>query len=539
MKGSLFPQVKPLQVTGGSERKNPLGSHRPLLDISDVKRTLSSLLLSLLPLTGAAETWNQFRGPGGSGVAAEGSAPPVTIAQSNLAWKAPVGTGLSAPVLSKTHVYLTAIENDRFFTLAFDKKTGKEVWRKEGPKVPLERVHKANTPASPSVLVDDKGLYVYFGSYGLIAYDHQGERRWVKPIATPRSLYGTSTSPIAHGEHIILVVDNDENIEKSRLSKSKIYCFKKENGDIAWEAQRPFVRSGWSTPTIWRHKDGEELVVLGSGRVDSYDLKNGEEKWFTKGFSRETIAVPVQGNGQVYISSAQLGGVADDKIDPEPFWQAMLRFDANKNGAFDKAEITEHFSWVLRPELPLGHPGFGLPLPRDPENRKRRQEGIFRSIDKNKDGKWTKEEYIGHMSNRRGRPILMAISPGGKGDIKDTNVTWELNRSIPEVPSPIFYQDQIYLVRNGGILAAVETKKGKQLYRGRLGSTGGYSASPVAANGHLYLLSDEGVISVVKAGKQFELVHKFQLSEPATVTPALDQNTIYVRGEKHLWAYRK
>lgn len=539
MKNRTFRHVKTLSVTSVSQKKNPLGSRAALLDISEVMRTLSPLFVCLLSLSASAETWNQFRGPNGSGVAAEGSTPPVTMTEENMAWKAPVGTGLSAPVLSKNHVYLTAIEDGRFFTLAFDKKTGKEVWRKEAPEVPLQKVHKANTPASPSVLADDKGIFVYFGSYGLIAYDHQGKQRWTKQIPAPRSLYGTSTSPITYGEHLILVVDNEENLEESRLSKSKIYCLKKENGDVAWETQRPFVRSGWSTPTIWKHNDGEELVVLGSGRVDGYDPKNGEEKWFAKGFSRETIAVPVQGNGHVYISSAQLGGVADDKIDPEPFWQAMLRFDANKNGAFDKDEITEHFSWVLRPELPLGHPGFGLPLPRDATNRKRRQEGIFRSIDKNKDGKWTKEEYVGHMANRRGRPLLMAISPGGKGDIKDTHVSWELNRSIPEVPSPIFYQDQIYLVRNGGILAAVETEKGKQLYRGRLGSTGGYSASPVAANGHLYLLSDEGVISVVKAGKKFELVHKFQLSEAATVTPAIDSNTIYLRGEKHLWAYRK
>ena len=94
------------------------------------------------------------------------------------------------------------------------------------------------------------------------------------------------------------------------------------------------------------------------------------------------------------------------------------------------------------------------------------------------------------------------------------------------------------MVRNGGTLAAVDPDKGKLTYRGRLGGTGQYSASPVAANGHLYLLSDEGTLSVVKAGETFELVHRFQLPEEASVTPALDGDTIYLRGTQHLWAYR-
>jgi len=497
------------------------------------------LILFLGPdLTIADETnWTQFRGPGGSGVA-ENSKPPVEIGPANLVWKTPIPPGLSSPVLAGDRLFLTAVEQERLFTIAIDRRDGRELWRRAVPEAPIQKVHKANTPASPSPLADAENVYVYFGSYGLLAYRHDGTEVWKKPLPTPRSLYGASTSPIAYRNLLILVIDDDANLEKSKLSRSRVVAFNRTTGDPVWETARPFLRSGWSTPTIWKHKDGDELVVLGHGRVVGYDPATGQEKWFARGFSRETIAVPVQGKGKVYISSAQLGGVSDAKIDPKPFWEAMLKFDRNKDGKVGRDEITEHFTWPLRPELPLGHPGWGIPLPSDPKRRRQRQQSVFGWADKNRDNLWTEEELSAHISNRPGRPILMAIKPGGKGELGKEHIAWELNRSVPEIPSPLFYRDRIYMVRNGGTLAAVDPAKGRLSYRGRLGGTGQYSASPVAAGGHLYLLSDEGTLSVVKAGETFELVHRFQLPEEASVTPALDGNTIYLRGVRHLWAYR-
>lgn len=489
-------------------------------------------------LTNAETPWSQFRGPNGSGVA-EGCRPPVKLDASLLAWKSAVPSGLSAPVVFGNRIFLTGVDEGRLVTLAFDKKTGKPAWRREAPEVEIGKVHKANHPASPTPLVDDERLYVYFGSYGLLCYDHEGRELWKKPLPVTKSLYGASTSPIAHGENLILVLDNDANLPDSKMSRSTIIAVGKSTGDTVWEAPRPVVRSGWSTPAIWTHESGQELVVLGSGRVISYDPETGEEKWFATGFSRETIAIPVQGDGLVYVSSAQLGGGSDDKVDPKPFWKSMLRFDRNGDGKFGRDEITEHFTWPLRPELPLGHPGWGLPLPRDQQRRQERQQGIFGWVDKNKDDYWTEEELSAHLSTRRGSPLLMAIRPGGRGELGEEHVAWELHRSIPEIPSPLFYQDRLYLARNGGLLAAIDAETGKQLYRGRLGGSGGYSASPIAANGHLYLLSDEGMVSVAKAGPKFELIHRHELGEPATVTPAIDVNTIYIRGENHLWAFRR
>ncbi len=498
-------------------------------------------LILLLPCVAFAKEgavkWDQFRGPNGSGVA-EDARPPIKLDASHLAWKTPIPPGLSSPVHFENRIFLTALDKGRLVTLAFDKTDGKPLWRREAPEVELEKVHETSSPATPTPLVDADRVYVYFGSYGLLCYDHEGKELWKKPIPTPKSLYGMSTSPISYGDNLILVLDNDANIEKSKLSQSKIVCLKKSNGDQVWEAPRPFHRSGWSTPAIWKHDKGTDLVVLGNSNARGYDPESGEEKWHTGGFSRETVAVPVFGNGHVYIASSLLGGGGDAEIDPAPFWNSVLRMDANKDGKFARSEITEHFTYPIRPELPLGHPGYGIPLPKNPEHRKGRQKGIFGWVDKDKDGFWTKEEFFANLSNRRGKPLLIAVSPGGKGDITKTHIEWELNRGLPEVPSPLFYKNRIYLVRNGGVISCINAADGDILYRDRLGGSGHYSASPVAANGHLYAVSNRGVVSVVKAGDEFEVAHEYDLGEPVYVTPALDSASIYFRTGTHLMTFR-
>ena len=498
--------------------------------------TLSLVWLCLLSPAKPVEPWTEFRGTGGSGVA-PGSRPPVKLAAP--AWKTPVPPGHSSPILADGHLFLTALEDGRLITCAFDANSGKPLWKKPAPEVPLEEVHSAGSPAASTPVADTQRVYVYFGSYGLICYDHAGAEQWRKPLPTPKSLYGMATSLISYQDKIILVIDNDADLPGSKLSQSKVAAFNKADGSIAWETARPLVRSGWSTPTIWSHDGKDDLIVLGSGRVTGYDPKNGLEKWFHTGFSRETIAQPVSGNGCVFASAAMLGGVADDQPDPGPFWQAMLQFDIDKDGRIGRSEITKDFTFPLRPELPLGHPGFGLPLPDDEAQRKKRQSDTFGWTDKNKDDFWTRDEFVTNLKFDRGKPKLTAILPGGTGEITDTLIAWETNRNIPEIPTPVFYQDRLYLVRSGGLLSCINAMDGKLLYTERLGAPGQYSASPVIAGGNLYLISNPGVVSVVKTGETFERLHQHNLGEPAFVTPAFDEVTLFIRTQSHLVAFRE
>ena len=503
-----------------------------------IRATFSiTLLLTLVLGQAHSADWNQYRGPNGSGVAKD-SQPPVKLSEENLAWKTEVSPGFSSPVLSAKHIFLTGLTKGRLVTHALDKANGKLLWQNQVPKVELEKVHKASHPAASSALLSGNRVFTYFGSYGLLCYDLDGNELWKKPIHTPKTLYGMSTSPIAHGNLVIMVLDNDANLPGSRLSQSKVIAFRQSDGEIVWEIPRPFHRSGWSTPIIWRHNQGTELVVLGNGRVSGYDMKSGTQKWFVPGFSRETISTPVAGKDLLYVSSSKLGGGADIQPDPLPFWKAVIRFDKNGDGKLERKEMTGHFTFPIRPELPLGHPGYGIPLPDDDKLRQERLDGMFRGVDRNRDNFWTKEEFIGNMRGGQGKPLLIAIRPGGQGDITETHLNWELNRSIPEIPSPLLYGEIIYMVRNGGLLATVDAKTGKLLYRERLNAPGQFSASPIGANDHVYLSSNRGVITVVKNTRDFKIVHQHDLRDAIHATPAIDQNTLYVRTEKSLHAFR-
>jgi len=515
-----------------------------LVVVKELMRSFQSLvgvllLLGACCLSAEAESvnWNQFRGPNGAGVAA-GFKPPLKIVADQAAWKTPLPPGKSSPVLWRDRVFLTGVEGDRLATLALDAKSGKVLWKRMAPEAPLERVHRANSVAASTPCVDENRVYVYFGSYGLLCYDHEGLEQWKKPIPTPKSMYGVATSPILHEQRLILVLDDDANLQDSRLSRSKVVALDKATGEPVWETPRPYNRGAWSSPMIWKHESGTELVVLGNGRVYGYEPGTGREIWHVSGFSREPIAVPVAGNGKLYVSVAMQGGRGDVKLDPEPFWAAMLHFDRNGDSRIGRDEITKDFTSPFRPELPPGHPGFGLPLPTDPENRRKRQNDIFNWRDKNKDGIWTKEEFTADMSVGRGQPSLAAIRSGGRGDITESHVVWNLRRGIPEIPSPVFHSGRLYMVRSGGTLSCIRSDTGEVIYRERLGATGQYSASPVIANDHLYLSSNRGAITVVKCGDEFKVTHQADLGVPISATPAMDQDSLYLRTDDALLAFR-
>jgi len=127
----------------------------------------------------------------------------------------------------------------------------------------------------------------------------------------------------------------------------------------------------------------------------------------------------------------------------------------------------------------------------------------------------------------RGRPNLAAINPGGRGDVTESNSEWNLRTGIPEIPSPIYHDGRLYLIRSGGVLTCVNAETGELIYRERLDAPGQYSPSPVIANGHLMFVSSRGTESTVKPGDDFALIHQTDTSKAIPATPAVDQDSIY------------
>jgi outer membrane protein assembly factor BamB len=105
------------------------------------------------------------------------------------------------------------------------------------------------------------------------------------------------------------------------------------------------------------------------------------------------------------------------------------------------------------------------------------------------------------------------------------------------MPTPIAYRGLLYVLSNAGLVDAYKVTSGDEVYRQRVEHGGsGFSASPVASDDRIYLSSEDGDMFVLRAGSRFELLAKNPMGEPLMATPAIAGGTMYVRGEKHLFA---
>ncbi len=150
--------------------------------------------------------------------------------------------------------------------------------------------------------------------------------------------------------------------------------------------------------------------------------------------------------------------------------------------------------------------------------------------------------YSGNMivvaSGRRPEAPIFAIHAGADGDITGRKpVAWQKEQRGSYMPTPLIYRGYVYVLGNAGVLDCYELESGKEVYRQRLPDPGsGFSASPVASDGKIYLSSEDGDIIVVKAGPQFEALAKNQMGEPLMATPAISGGSLLVRTEHQLWS---
>ena len=105
------------------------------------------------------------------------------------------------------------------------------------------------------------------------------------------------------------------------------------------------------------------------------------------------------------------------------------------------------------------------------------------------------------------------------------------------MPTPLIYGGLVYVLGNAGLFDAYELRTGREIYRQRIAHQGsGFSASPIAADGRIYLSSEDGDLFVVRSGREFTLLATNSMGEPLMATPALADGHMYVRGSRHLFA---
>jgi outer membrane protein assembly factor BamB len=142
------------------------------------------------------------------------------------------------------------------------------------------------------------------------------------------------------------------------------------------------------------------------------------------------------------------------------------------------------------------------------------------------------------MFAKAGNAVL-ALRPGGRGDITTSHLAWKSTRSLPYVCSPVYLDGRLYTVKNGGLASCYEARTGKALYQDeRLDAPGDYYASLVAGGGRVIAVSQRGQATVLAAGDRLEVVARNDLGAEVMATPALVGGTLYLRTARELWAFR-
>lgn len=442
-----------------------------------------------------------FRGPNAAGTRADAK-PPITLSPTqHVAWKVSVPWSPSSPVVAAKKVFLTAFSENRLETRAYATQDGTLLWTRVAPHQSLEGFHATEgSPAAGSPATDGTTVVSYFGSSGLVAYDLSGKELWRHPLptATTSGNFGSGTSPLIHDGRVIL--------NRDMASGSSTFAFDLKTGQKLWEVPRPEAPTSYGSPVIWNGSGTTEVIVAGSLTMRAYDPISGSERWRLNGLPSFTCTTPVLGDGLLFFA-----GWAPGKADsPFPTWASTVE-GQDKNGD----------GWLSVEEFAAG-PAW------------------FKAQDIDGNGRLEKSDWdaIGSLM-KRGENVLLAIKPGGAGDVTETHVAWKFTKGLPYVPCPLYYQGRVYLVRDGGMMSSFDAKTGEPKYvQERLGTMGSYYASPVAADGRIYLASLQGAITVVRAGgDKPEVIHRADFGERIAGSPALVGNRLYLRTETSLFAF--
>ena len=430
------------------------------------------------PSAQAPDRWPSFRGPSASGVA-EGVGLPVSfngVTGANVAWKTAIpGLGHGSPIVWGDRVFVTTAVSSRGGA------TFKPGLYGEGT------ASEDRSPQQWKILALDAAT-------GTILWDRTAYEGVPLDKRHIKNTYASST-PATDGRYVAAFFGS-EGLYVYTVDGEPVW--KKSFGHLDFGAyDLPEYEWGSATsPIIY-----EDLVIIqvdlhGPSFVAAYDLATGEERWRS-----ERDELPSWSTPTVYPGTARAEIVTNSP---------------NYIRGLDPATGRE--LWRLGRSSKIT-----APTP------------IF-------DG-----DLIVVASGRGPERPINVIKAGATGDITPPGdamsggpLVWSKRGRGSYMPTPLIYQGYLYVLANQGIFDCYELRTGREVYRQRIPHTGsGFSASPVAADGRIYLSSEDGDIFIVKAGEAFELVGKAPMGELLMATPAFAGDTMLVRGVEHLFAIRR
>jgi outer membrane protein assembly factor BamB len=463
-----------------------------------------ALLFLISSVTVFAGDWPQFRGPNASGVSDTTGLPVEFGPNKNVVWKTDLPPGHSSPVLTSDRIFVTAFEGDHLYVITLERATGKIMWRREVPRPRQQELHKSNSPASPSVATDGHNAFAFFTDFGLVSYGSDGEDRWRAPLGPFNNPFGMGASPVLVDGKVIQVCDSETG--------SFVVAVSQKDGKQVWRTDRPEMTRGFATPVLYKPAGGGTQVLLaGTNRFTAYDVATGREVWFVKGLTWQLKPTPIVHGDVAYVLGWAGGADQGNQDNIPPFADIVKEWDANHDGKLAMEEMA-------------------------PSKYKK----DLAESDLNRDGFLDEREWEKFREKRSVVNSVMAVKLGGSGDMTDKNVLWHFYKSLPNVPSPLLYQDVLYLVKEGGILTALDPRTGELLKQGRLrGALDFYYSSPVGADGKIFAASEGGHLSVIKAGRDWEVLALNDMDDEVFATPAPVDGRLYVRTRSALYCFAK
>lgn len=133
------------------------------------------------------------------------------------------------------------------------------------------------------------------------------------------------------------------------------------------------------------------------------------------------------------------------------------------------------------------------------------------------------------------KPTLRGIRLGGEGDVTKTHIAWEQKKGVPTQPSLLYVKPYLYAVTEGGVMSCLKAETGEGVWTERLAEKTGFSASPLHADGRIYVLSEAGETIVVAAGPEFKVLSRNPIGEKCQASLAASKGRIYIRSDKSLF----
>jgi outer membrane protein assembly factor BamB len=335
-------------------------------------------------------------------------------------------------------------------------------------------------------------VYVFFADFGLAAYTVDGRELWRRPLGPFNSPHGIASSPLLVDGMLVLLLEQFEG--------GAVVGVDAATGEPKWSMPRPTSIGGSAaTPVAYRTPDGEmQAVVTSPFELAAYDPKSGEKLWRVGGLPHQPKSSPFVA-GDLILTGVQ-GDNARGKLKS---WEDTVKdLDRDGSGVIESQEIR----------------------------------GALADYDR--DGIFGRADYDQWFAEKSPPSQVMAVRPRGRGDLTSEAVVWSVDRGVPRVTTPLAYNGIVYMVRNGGILGALDLATGQEHKTARLsGAIDEYFASPVAAGGKILTTSRSCKLTWIQAGADWEALKVNDLGEECFATPALGHDGIFVRTSSFMYRF--